>query len=284
MGFVASIVHEKKGFKLTSHGYEVPVVWMEDRPELGADDILVFPEGIPSYMKQTRHFTNTRVVIALSWAYVYLHLPKGENWKDYGISRAITPTPFIKAFLEWSMGIDVTLIGDYVDLTRFTYRPGKKKSKIAYMTRKSKIGEILCSIFRKKNELLSAYEWISMENFVEEEYAQHLVESRIYLATSSEEGRNISVLEAMASGCVVVGFSGLGGSDYMVGSGNKRNCVLIENGNYLELGKRLEEAVRKLEKDNHCFDSIITNAVDTVRPFGDFDKEAKTLKRFFKSL
>lgn len=121
MGFKAFIVHNKRGFVLTWHGYKVPVLWLEDRLSFQDDDILVFPEGMVSFMKQTRNFNCTRIAIALNWAYVYPSLPKGEDWKDYGINQAITPSRVIKDFLEWSMGLGVTLIDNYVDTKRYLY-------------------------------------------------------------------------------------------------------------------------------------------------------------------
>ena len=107
LGLKAFIVHLKKGFVLTWHGYQVPVLWLEDNLSFGVDDILIFPEGMPSLMKQTQHLKSKRIAIALNWAYIYKTLPSGENYKDYGITEAITPSPVIKDFLEWSMDIDV---------------------------------------------------------------------------------------------------------------------------------------------------------------------------------
>jgi hypothetical protein len=284
LGLDAAILHHKRGFILTWHGYEAPVLWMEDQPVLGANDILVIPEGAPSFMEQTRHFENTRVVIALSWAYVYRNLPVEKTWRDYGITKAMTPSPFIKAFLEWSMDIDVSLIDDYVDPTKFFCDLKEKKKKITYTTRKNNMGDVLRGIFASKGGLLSRYEWTPLKDFSEEQYAAHLRESRLYLATSPEEGRNVSVLEAMASGCIVVGFSGLGGSDYMIGSGEKHNCLLVENGNYLALGKSLEQVGSELETDAHYHDSLVQNAIETARYLADFDKEGRSLERFFRSL
>jgi len=46
-------------------------------------DIMVFPEGMVSLMKQTWDFKGMRVVIALNWANVYSVLPVQEKWQDY---------------------------------------------------------------------------------------------------------------------------------------------------------------------------------------------------------
>jgi glycosyltransferase involved in cell wall biosynthesis len=284
LGFKAFIVHFRKGFSLTWHGYQVPVIWVEDQPTFLREDILVFPEGLVPLMKQTSHFNGSRVVIALNWGYVYKSLPLGENWKDYGIDQAMTPSRVIKHFLEWSMGIEVTLINNYIDISRYWYQPHKKKAKIAYMTRKDPSGEILRSIFQKKGGVFKAWEWMPLSDMSEDEYSQQLVESRIYLVTHIQEGIPTSALEAMASGCVVVGFSGIGGNDYMIGGGDKQNCFLVENGNFPELGKTLEQVIFQFENDTQIHDSLIARGIRTANQFEDFDREGVSLKRFFQSL
>lgn len=282
MGFTAFIVHYKKGFVLTWHNYKVPVLWLEDNLSFGEKDILVFPEGMPSIMKQTQHLNCRRVAIALNWAYIYGDLPTGENWKDFGITQAITPSRVIKDFLERSMAIEVTLIDNFIDNLRYSYHPEKKKTKIAYLLRKDSYGETLRNIFEKKEGLFKTWEWAPLKDMSEEKYSEQLGEARIYVATSFQEGMPTSVLEAMASGCVVVGFSGVGGNEHMIGEGDKQNCFLIENGNLPELAKNLEQIISQWE--NNSYDIIIQNGIETARGFQDFDKEGKSLKLYFQSL
>ena len=281
LGFHAAIIHEKRGCKLSWHGYTVPTIWLEDQPCFQDKDILVIPEGMSNLMKQTRHFSCTRVVIALNWAYIYTGLPKQEDWTDYGITEIITPSPYIKQFLEWSMGVQVTLIDNFVDTVRFSYQPHRKKNKIAYMSRKDGAGEILHRIFEKKFGSSIDHAWIHLHDLTLEQYALQLAESRIFLATSREEGMPTSILEAMASGCLVVGYAGLGGNDYMVGCEDNQNCVLVENGNYLQSGKIIEQIICD-DIDRSVYDTIIKNAVQTASCFGSFEKEGQSLKKYYQ--
>ena len=283
-GLKAFIVHLKKGFTLTWHGYKVPVLWLEDNLSFAADDILVFPEGMPFLMKQTQSLNCNRVAIVLNWSYVFNSLPKGENWKDYNINRAITPSPLIRDFLEWSMEIDVALVDNYIDTSKYAYKPEKKKNKITYMKRKDASGEIMRFIFARKEGLIKSWEWMSLNDMNEEKYSEHINESRIFIATSTQEGMPTAVLEAMASGCIVAGYSGIGGNDYMVGSGEKQNCFLVENGNMPQLAKTLEEVILGWSENSHSNNLIIKNAVETAKQFQDFDKEGRSLKHYFESL
>lgn len=283
-GFKAFIVHQQRGFSLAWHGIRVPVLWLEDRPHFENDSVLVFPEVMSSLMQQTRELALPRIVIALNWALIYRNLPAGKNWKDFGISTVITPSPFVKRFIEWTMGLDVTLIENYVDTTKYAYQPEKKINNIAYISRKDLSGEILRSVFERKQGPLRHYNWIRLGNLNEEHYASQLAHSRIFLATSQEEGMPTSVLEAMASGCIVIGYSGLGGRDFMRGDGPEQNCVLVENGDYLALGKSLERVADTLRTEDHPYDPLINNALQTGSAFRSQEREVESLRRFFLSL
>ncbi|MBF0550115.1 MAG: glycosyltransferase [Deltaproteobacteria bacterium] len=284
LGFHAAIVHQTKGFVLTWHGYQVPVVWLEDKPGFTTEDVLVFPEGMIDFIKATRHSGVTRVIIPLNWSYVYRCLPPGEDWTDYGVTQVITPSPVIKEFVEWSMGLPVTLIDDYIDTVRFSSQPDKKINKIAYMSRKSVVGDILRRIQERKAGPVRSYQWARLQDLNEDEYARQLIESRIYLTANSQEGANISVLEAMSAGCLVIGFAGVGGHAFMVGQGKQQNSFLVENEDLLALGRALEAVVVEMTNDKHCFDQVIRNGLATAGQFRDIDREAASLKRYFESL
>lgn len=284
LGYDAKVVHQKKGFHLTWHGYRVPMLWIEDQPGFGKDDVLVFPEGMSTLMRETRRFPCTRIAIALNWAYIYSNLPKGENWCDYGISHVITPSQVIKDFLEWSMGIKVTLIANHVDLYKFTYRPDKKLPKISYMSRKDLSGEILRTIFEKKEGRHQKFQWVRLHDMTENRYAAELTTSVVFLATSPQEGMPTSVLEAMAAGCLVLGFSGVGGNDYMVGDGPHQNCILIENGNYPAMGKKLEDVLKILGDDPTAFHRVIEKGLETAQRFSHSEEEANSLDHFYSTL
>ena len=52
LGFNAAIVHQKHGFRAAWHRFDVPVVWLEDRPQFSAADVLVFPEVMADAVRQ----------------------------------------------------------------------------------------------------------------------------------------------------------------------------------------------------------------------------------------
>lgn len=284
LGFNAAIVHQKRGFVLTWHPYTVPVIWLEDQPKFGPADICVFPEVMVEYVRQTQHFCGQRVVIALSWAPAYNRLRPGERWQDLGITHVLTKSLVIQRYLQWSMDLSATLVAEYVDPARYFYAPDEKKAQIAYLTRKDTSGEWLQGIFQRKGAPFNAYTWLPLRNLDEATYAQHLRASTIYLATTMQEGMHVSVLEAMACGCLVVGYAGVGGNAYMVGAGEGQNCILVENGNLPLLGEVLEATLHTLLTTQQPELQLIANARATAQAYQDPAAEAQSLQRFFAEL
>lgn len=284
LGYEAAIVHQRRGFSLTWHGYTVPVVWLEDRPRFGVEDILVFPEVMMDYMRQTQSFGGCRVVIALSWALDYARLRPGERWQDFGITQVMAKSPVVKRFLEWHMEIAVSLVDEFIDPVRYFPQPASKQPQVVYLTRKDNTGTWLQAVLTRKGGPLHAYQWLPLRNLDEDVYAQHLRDASVYLTTAMQEGMNVSVLEAMACGCLVVGYSGVGGNTYMVGQGTEQNCILVENGNLPLLGETLEQVLRDLADDPQRYDLIRNNAVATTQPYQDPVREMQSLKAFFDSL
>lgn len=262
----------------------MPVLSLEAGAAFTADDVLVFPEGMTQYIKHTSDFPGKRVLIPLNWSYIYESLPPGEDWNDYGAINVMTPSKTIQNFVKWSMGIEAVLIDDFIDTKRYFYNPDQKNNKISYMPRKSTFGDQLNTIFHKKGGRCAQYEWVRLLDLSEDEYSHEIRTSKLYLTVTSREGANISVLEAMSAGCLVIGFSGVGGADFMIGHGDRQNCILIENDDLPAIGRAIEDVVARLDADPRSFDPIIRNGLATAKPLGDFEKEGACLARYFGSL
>jgi hypothetical protein len=283
-GFDAHIVHAKRGFKLTWHGYDVSVLWLEDEFRISREDVMVISEGMTQIARQTKAVGCRRVMLPLSWAYIYPCLPPNEDWNSYGISQVLTPSPAIQRFVQWSMGLEATVVEEFVDTARYAYSARSKQDQIAYIARKSKHGDTLAMICQRKRGCFDPYRWVRLRDLPEQQYAAELVASRIFVATASQEGSNISALEAMSAGCIVVGFAGVGGHDYMCGAGPRQNCFLVENEDLGALGVALEGVVRQLAVDPRSLDGIVANAIATAARYGDFEKEGDSLRRYFQAL
>lgn len=280
----AVIVHTRVGFRAAWHGVDVPVVWLEDRVRFEPDDVLVFPVGAVRLMRDSMQWPNPRVVIALAWSSIYEQLPPESDWTDFGIHHVLSPSPTVMRFVERSMGLPVTLIPEVIDAELYRHRPELKQDRICFAPRKTAVGGILERICARRGSGAGRYHWVPLLDLAESEYAAELARARIFLATNSREGANVSVLEAMGAGCIVVGFSGVGGNDFMRGAGPRPNCILVENENLPQLDAALEEVVARLAADVTAFDGLIEAAVETAATFADPNVEGAALVRFYDGL
>ena len=283
-GFDAWIVHQKRPFQVTWHGYDAPTLWLSERPRFTPQDVLVIPEVMPQVMQQTARFSGERIVIALSWSPTYWNLPAGQTWPSYGIHRVMTKSPLIEAYLRWSMGIEATLISEYVTPDRYFYSAEVKRPKISYLTRKERSAAWLHQVLVARGEPFTGFEWMPLRELSEDEYARHLRETAVYVTTNMQEGMNSSVLEAMACGCLVVGYSGVGGNVYMEPEGTTQNCILVENGNVPALGQRLEGVLRELAADPKAYADVVRSGLETARRYQNPAAEADSLRAVFSPL
>lgn len=114
-----------------------------------------------------------------------------------------------------------------------------------------------------------------LPNVNEIEFAKKLRETDIFISHSYPEGFGLPALEAMASGTLVVGFSGGGGTEFMK---NKRNCFYADDGNYEELSKILQNI---LNMTSIQLTSLLNDAYDTSKIYTK-DRMMKQLINFLK--
>ena len=240
-GFAAFILHTASGFKLDWFAHKAPVKYADKGLPLMPDDVLVLPEGFPNLMERTQDSRFERAVFAQNWAYIFSALPPGKDWRHFGIRQVISNSQYVRMFIRSSMGLDSTIVPPSIDLGLF--RPAARKTmQIACMPRKnsSDLHQIEC-IFRAAWPQHGNVGFVPIDNLPYPEVAKILSESAIYLSTGYPEGCPFPPLEAMACGCLVVGFSGYGGLEYMR---HEENCFLTNDGNVLAAAGHLDTAVR----------------------------------------
>ncbi|HGY55934.1 MAG TPA: glycosyltransferase family 1 protein [Caldithrix abyssi] len=280
-GYEAYVLHFKKPFKPQWFAYDLPVLYLNDNPPLEPGDAIIIPEGFPEVMKKFASVPLRKIVFALSHSYIFDKLPPGENWNDYNVEAVLTPSPTIRHFVQMSMGIDfVSLIPPGLDATLF-YPQKEKELQTVYMGRKDRLGETVHKIILSRRGSASDIPFIKMNDLPLKEYAALLRRSKVYLTASPLEGAHISVLEAMACGCVCVGFHGLGGRDYMVAEGRGQNFILVENMDYIALAEKLEEVLMALKNDPDHFAALSENARLTAATYTE-ESERRALLDFWR--
>lgn len=100
-----------------------------------------------------------------------------------------------------------------IDPAAFTAQ-GDKRDMIAYMPRKRRDEVMLAVEALRRSPALAGYDFVEIDGLAQQQVAEILTQARFFLAFSNREGFGLPPAEAMAAGCIVVGFTGAGGDEY----------------------------------------------------------------------
>ncbi len=146
-----------------------------------------------------------------------------------------------------------------------------KKIFIAYSPRKlPRESRAVITMFRSLFPRYAGIPWRPLINMGRKEVATILGKAAIYAAFSHLESLSLSVLEAMASGCIVVGDHGGGGGDYA----NDTNGLWVEAHEIKKFAESIARAVRLYEHEGDC-NSMSSMAMASASKYNKSNFEAK---------
>ena len=217
-GFPVNFVLREASKNAKESGVEV-LSWQELHLKPG--DIWLTPEGWPNALLPGLSAGARSLMYAQSWAYLLSCQPENAYLEDLPLEILAVSEP-VARFVDMSLGKHAAVLRPSIDTTLFC-PPRERKDgttvRVAFMPRKNKafarqIRELAEARLRRRASPLSL-EWVSIEDRSQAEVAQLLKAAHIFLCTGFPEGCPLPPLEALACGCVPVGFTGLGGWDYM---------------------------------------------------------------------
>src|SRR5262249_30646296 len=135
------------------------------------------------------------------------------RYAGLGFDRVVCQSLIAKGFLERVLKLrDVAVIPCAIDPDLF--HPRLKTSQIAFIPRKlPREAAVIQSVFALKYPQLRV-SWQVIDKRSESETAEIFGRSTIVLSLPYLESFGLVPLEAMASGAIVVGFTGYGGQEY----------------------------------------------------------------------
>lgn len=197
----------------------LPVLQFQDfTPQ--AEDWWIVPEGWPLALRPGLAVQRCRCIVYVqNWAYLHGHLPQGVHWQNLPVQFWAVSAP-VAQFIQQTIGRAAVIVPPAIDAAVFHPVPPAPVAKpaIAWMPRKNRglgqqIRHIFEAILHKNRQPLPI--WLEIDGKTREQVAETLQSASIFLATGFPEGCPLPPLEAMACGCLVCGFAGFGGWDYM---------------------------------------------------------------------
>jgi len=200
---------------------EAPVVRWEDL-HLAPGDLWVVPEGWVNALAPGLNAGARCLVYVQNWAYLLSALPDDVSWRRLPVGFLAVSDP-VAQFVAATTGQCAPILRPGIDTQLFRAPQAKPmvagggKVRIAWMPRKNKaLARQIQETFQNLDEGLAARcQWVEIAGLTAQGVAEALGSAHIFLATGFPEGCPLPPLEAMACGCLPVGFMGFGGADYM---------------------------------------------------------------------
>lgn len=242
-------------------GYDVEVKNIKDVGyELDNDDIIVSPEFLPylglSFQGCKRILFNQ----SQSWRYHENRLKpedKGKNFLALGYDYVINCSQHLCDMLKFKMAMDSYPITNGIDTQKFFPKPRKRvKNRILALSRKHP--EELKKIIRLTKHL--DFHFQVVDGLTESELIEEYQQADIFLATGYPEGLPLPQLEAMNCGCLVVGYTGGGGNEYML---DKQTALVAPDGDCENVVKQLE----LIKKDEVLKENIRQNGTNKAAEY-----------------
>nr|WP_287411819.1 glycosyltransferase family 1 protein [Pseudodesulfovibrio sp.] len=289
---VCLVAREKGGWRPDGLADAAPIIeWTDLR--LTKDSLWLVPEGwvnaLAPGMEAGAHCVN----YVQNWAYLFSALPEGVDWHNLPVEFLAVSDP-VSQFVKQSTFKDAPIIRPGIDRSIYHTSNAKKPGRItvAYMPRKNKaLAQQIKAIFEHRVGP-SAVNWLPIEGMDTHQVADALRTAHIFLVTGFPEGCPLPPLEAMACGCLPVGFTGFGGWDYMRQiqpeprytpwiklrevdwAGNGLWCA---DGDVLDAALCLEEAVTMVKKNNLYMAAALESGQETADAYSTDEQKLAVL-------
>lgn len=245
---------------------------------ISPEDFFLIPEGFPNIMEKIAQMPCKKIILAQSWYYILNSMNVGQKWQHFGIKDVISVSDGITEYLNAVMpGLSIKQYSQSID--RNLFKPidiVDKNPVIAYMP-----GRTQDALIKTSNVIKTFYSffphlsWIrfdELKGLSKEEYAERLGAASICLYTDEIAGFGTMPLEAMAMGTHVVGWTPLGGKEYM----EKTNGFWAQNGDIFQLAELLGMAVERWLSGKLDTESVIAEYEKTLEKYAP-EKEKESL-------
>jgi len=204
---------------------------------LNQGDIIVCPEYV---FYQGLKFTGcTKILLnqSQSWRYIDDRLKEkdsGRNYIELGYDYVLNCSEYLREMLKIKMNLDSYVITNGIDQVKFFPAPEKRiKNRVLALSRKHP------DDIKKIKARLKGYNFnfYTVDDLTENELIEEYQKADIFISTGYPEGFSLPPLEAMSCGCVVVGYTGGGGDEYMV---ENTTALVAQDGNVDEVVSKLK--------------------------------------------
>jgi glycosyltransferase involved in cell wall biosynthesis len=280
---------QKLGFDASIYSPDGHPNWMSSsaplfvgtNPAADPDNAMVFPEVLTGVLGQAVRTPTpaSKVLLCQNQYHIFNETVPAMSLAELSFAKLITVGELSKRFLERVLGpASFDVVPVWVD--RELFFPRSKSLRIATFPKKLPIHYALIRrIFEAKYPRYRKVPWDLITAKSEDESAEILGRCAVLLSLCERECVPLTALEAMASGCIVVGFHGYGGQEYATDD----NGIWLRPDHLEETADALADALAGVEADSVRSHGLRAAALATAQRFNRGETEA-ALRRTFGSL
>jgi len=282
-GMESFIVHTDKEFRITwfpnstrlTDFYSL-IIYEDDLliyPEIYGEDIIKYWPGVRKIIFNQNSFYALRVFDEKPHQArnVYLHPD---------IIQVIVVSDYDFELFTWlfpNIKLSKITYGINEELFHFT---SAKKMQIAVIPRKLPADYIFLDNLLKMKDELGEFKIKLIEQISYQECAEILRESMIFLSFSSKEGFGLPPAEAMACGCIVIGYHGLGGKEFF----KNELTFSIEPWDMMNYAQQIIKVIKQFEENKTKTFQIGKSASEFILKKYSLSNQEKSILNIIKPL
>ena len=282
-GLLAWVVHEQPKFRVDWFSSDAPVLDLGTVLALAPDpgrDLIVLPETwlrtLPSYLSPV-----PKVIFNQNAFYTFgldgqCHADTLALYRHPDLKAVVTVSNDSRDLLVRGCGLSPDrcfVIRNGIDPALF-YPPPVKVRRIVYPARKYADHARKVALMAAARPLFQRYPFRELPRMSHAALAQELREALVFLSIGHPEGFGLPLAEALACGCLVVGYHGLGGRDFAL---EAMRCV--EFGDLLSFLEALEQELQRFEASPELVSSQRIQAAQDIQTcYGPEQEQAVALR------
>ena len=249
-GIEAAVLHSQPRFRCTWFANQTRTVSAPE-VELGAQDILVVPEfyapGLHLLPAAPRKIIfNQGAYHTFDYAPDPADSPGAPYTSVENLVGMLTVSDNSAALLRYTFqGTPIWQTRAVINQDVFHPRPNAPGRRIAFVPRRRPAERHQLFHMLGIRGATNGWEMVPIEGYTESQTGELMSGCAIFLSFSEREGFGLPPVEAMASGCYVIGFTGLGGREYF----DPTYSSPVPDGDLLAFAVAVEDAVRRFESD-----------------------------------
>ena len=252
--------------------------------KIGADDYLVLPEIDGPNM----------INLAPGVSKVILNQNCYLSFQGYSLVQDNVKTPYdsseLKAVLTNSTDGEnflnyvfpqtpITRFHLSIDPKVFPFQAGKKR-QICFTPRKNELLVRLVINILKSRNVLNNFELVPFAGISQSEVSQLMQDSAIFLSFGLNEGFGLPPAEAMACGCIVIGFHAGGGREFF----NPEFSFPIESGDVLGFSQIIEQVIQDFDNQPEKMTKMSQAASEYVLSHYSKQQEENDIVNFWQKI